>query len=242
MALPKIDSPIYKTTLPLSKKVVTFRPFLVKEQKILMMALESQESDTIEMTIKQIVNNCNLSTDLDIDTLPLLDLEYFFYQLRARSIGELIELKYRCQNKIDDNVCNNVMDASLNLLELELENSQLSDIIKLTDNIGVKLKYPNLSTIKSINDENNSNSTESFFKMLAQCIEYIYDEDSVYYSNETPLEEIIQFVESLNKKQLDDIISFINNLPSLKKNVNVICNKCGFEHNIEIEGMESFFD
>ena len=120
MALPKIDSPIYELTLPMSKKQVRFRPFLVKEQRNLMMAIESDDKDTIEKNIKQVLHNCTVTEDVDIETLPIIDVEYYFIQLRARSIGEVVENKYRCENVVEETPCGNLMTVNFNLLDIQL--------------------------------------------------------------------------------------------------------------------------
>lgn len=240
MALPKIDTPIYEATLPFSKKKVSFRPFLVKEQKILMMALESKEKETIETAIKQIVNNCTLD-DTDIEKLPLIDLEYFFYQLRARSIGEVVESRYKCNNVLEDgSSCGNVFDVVLNILEdIKLNSQEINNVIKITETIGIQLKFPDLSIADKLSKEKTF--TDASFELISNCIDFIYDKDKIYYSNETPKEEIISFLESLNQKQFEEIISFFDSLPSLSSSKEVVCSKCGFVHNIEIEGLENFF-
>jgi hypothetical protein len=226
MALPRIDTPTYELTLPLSKKKINFRPFLVKEQKNLMMAIEANDSETIERNIKQVLHNCTLSENIDIDKLPVLDVEYYFIQLRARSVGEVVENNYICTNKVDDKECNNKMSISLNLLELQVEkNPQQSDIIQLTNKISIKLKYPEFSTIEKIKQK--TTSVEIAFQY--------------YYANETTPEELMGFVEELNNDQFAKIEDFFDNLPKLNKTVQMICSKCGYDHSINVEGLESFF-
>jgi hypothetical protein len=240
MALPRIDTPTYELTLPLSKKKINFRPFLVKEQKNLMMAIEANDSETIERNIKQVLHNCTLSENIDIDKLPVLDVEYYFIQLRARSVGEVVENNYICTNKVDDKECNNKMSISLNLLELQVEkNPQQSDIIQLTNKISIKLKYPEFSTIEKIKQK--TTSVEIAFQMIVDSIEYIFDGEQYYYANETTPEELMGFVEELNNDQFAKIEDFFDNLPKLNKTVQMICSKCGYDHSINVEGLESFF-
>ena len=124
MALPRIDTPIYDLELPLSKKKIRFRPFLVKEQKNLLMALESDDRESIENNIKQVLQNCTITEKVDIEKLPVVDVEYYFLQLRARSVGETVENKYRCDNMVDDKSCGNIMETSLNLLDIKIEDVQ----------------------------------------------------------------------------------------------------------------------
>ena len=139
MSLPKIDAPIYEIDLPLSKKHIRYRPFLVKEQRNLMMAMEANDKETIEKNIRQVLHNCTLTENIDIDQLPIIDVEYYFIQLRARSVGEVVENKYRCENTVEDKICNNLMEMKLNLLDLKVDmKDDIKDIIQLTDKIAIK--------------------------------------------------------------------------------------------------------
>ncbi len=239
MTLPKIDAPIYELTLPMSKQRLKFRAFTVKEQKILLMAQESDDSEFTSNNVKQIIKNCSLS-DIDVDNLNPIDIEYFFIQLRARSIGEIVESKYRCNNKVEDDICGNLMDVKIDLLDIEVDYKDQKNIIQLTDTVGIKLKYPDFKAIKNIKED--SNLIEISMEVICNSIEYIFDEDNYYYPNETPKQEIIEFIEGLNIDQFKKIEEFFNNLPSLKKELDVTCNKCGFKHHIRIEGLDNFLD
>jgi hypothetical protein len=240
MALPKIDTPVYEVTLPLSKKNIQFRPFLVKEQKNLMMAMEADDSETIERNIKQVLHNCTLTENVEINKLPVTDIEYYFLQLRARSVGETVENKYVCTNIVDDKECGNRMEASFNLLEIEVEvNSNIKDTIMLTDKIAIKLKYPEFSIVEKLKKKDSA--VEVAFEIIVDSIEYIFDGEQYYYANETPKEELMQFLESLNQDQFSKLEEFFNNLPKMNKTLEIKCNKCGFDHSIAMEGLESFF-
>ena len=139
MTLPKIDLPIYNLQLKTSDKNIKFRPFVVKEERILMMALESNDFETIMQAIKQVINNCVLD-EIEIDDLPLFELEHLFLNIRARSVGENVDLSYICQNQIEENVrCNNEMIVSVDLLTVDLETPKVETVLKVTDNIGIKL-------------------------------------------------------------------------------------------------------
>ena len=240
MALPKIDTPIYDLELPLSKKKIKFRPFLVKEQRNLFMALESGEKDTIEKNIQQVLKNCTLTKNVKIEDLPVLDIEYYFLNLRARSVGEMVENKYRCDNEVDSKPCGNIMETSLNLLELKVEKPKnINDTIMLTDKISIKLRYPKFSVLNKLSNLNNE--SEIAFEMIADSVEYIADGDQVYYSKEVTREEIVEFIESLSQQQFSKIEEFFANMPKLQKKIEMKCSKCGFEHSIDVEGLESFF-
>lgn len=239
MALPKIDAPVYELDLPLSKKHIRFRPFLVKEQRNLMMAMESDDKDTIEKNIRQVLHNCTLTQGVDIDTLPILDVEYYFLQLRARSVGEMVENKYKCENVVNDTICGNIMESKLNILDIQVNMPEnVSDTIQLTPNLSVKLKYPEFSILTQ---SMAKTATDLAFAMVVNSIEYIFDGEQYYYAKESTPQELTEFIESLSQEQFTKIENFFENLPTLNKVVEMDCKKCGFHHKIEVEGLESFF-
>jgi len=240
MALPKIDTPIYELDLPLSKKHVRFRPFLVKEQKNLLMAMESGDSKSIEQNVKQVLNNCTVTENIDIEKLPVLDVEYYFLNLRARSVGEVVENKYRCDNQVDGSACGNIMETSLNLLDIKIEGvKENDDVIQLTDTISIKLKYPEFSVINKLSKL--TDVSDIAFEMIADSVEYIFDGEQFYYAKETTTEEMVEFIEGLNQQQFAKIEDFFANLPKLEKKIEMKCSRCGFEHKLDVEGLESFF-
>jgi hypothetical protein len=240
MALPKLDVPTYEIVLPVSKTQIKFRPFLVKEQRNLLMAIESSESTTIQQNIKDILYNCTLTESIDLDKLPIIDVEYYFINLRAKSVGEIVESRYRCNNLVEDNECGNIMEKDVDLTQIKVQmHEDISAEIQLTANISIKLKYPEFGIVKDSLKYDNINDIT--FNMIAQSIEYIYDGEQFYYATESTTEELIEFVEGLNQEQFDKVEKFFNNLPKLKETLDITCNKCGFEHKIEVEGLESFF-
>lgn len=239
MALPKIDAPTFEITLPISKKTIKFRPFLVKEQKILLMAMESKEKDVIENNIEQILQNCAI-TEVDVSTLPLIDIEYYFLHLRARSVGEVIESKYKCQHEVGGEVCGNSMDVSINVLDINVQMpTKAEDTIMLTESVGIKMKYPDFSVVEKLQEI--PNATDMAFELVLNCIDYIFDGDNLYYTHETPRQEMMEFLESLTKDQFAKLEEFIEDLPKLNKNVDITCSKCGFVHHIEVQGLDNFF-
>jgi hypothetical protein len=240
MALPKIDVPTYEIELPVSKTKIKYRPFLVKEQRNLLMALESLESSTIQQNIKDILYNCTLTENLDIDKLPIIDVEYYFINLRAKSVGEVVESRYRCNNEVNGQECGNIMEKDVDLSKIQVQMKEgVSSEIQLTPNISIKLNYPQFGIVKDSLKYDNINDVT--FHMIAQSIEYIYDGEQFYYAEESTIEELIEFVEGLNQEQFSKIENFFNNLPKLKETLDIKCSKCGFEHKIEVEGLESFF-
>lgn len=240
MVLPRIDTPIYELTLPLSERKIRFRPFLVKEYKNLMMAKEADDYETILRNVKLVLNNCTLDEKINIDELPIVDIEYYFLNLRARSSGEIVELKYICNNDVDGKECGNVMDTSINLLDIHVTNfDKKNNIIQLNENISIKLGYPKFSTLKEF--ETTDDLTELAINMIVNSIEYIFDGSQYYYANETPKEELVSFIESLNQTQFNNLEKFFENIPKLDKKMEINCKKCGFRHEIVVEGLDDFF-
>ena len=238
MALPKIDAPVYELDLPLSKKHIRFRPFLVKEQRNLMMALESDDKGNIEKNVRQVLHNCTLTEGIEIDDLPILDVEYYFLQLRARSVGEVVENKYKCENLVDEKPCGNLMESNLNLLDIKVNMPEnQSDVIQLNNKLSIKLKYPEFSILSA----NISSATDLAFSMIVNSIEYIFDGEQYYYAKETTKEELTEFIESLSQEQFNKIEEFFDNLPTLNKTIEMDCKKCGFHHQIYVEGLDGFF-
>jgi hypothetical protein len=240
MALPKIDVPTYEIELPVSKKKIRYRPFLVKEQRNLLMAMESSESGSVHDAIRDILYNCTMTEGIDIEKLPIIDVEFYFINLRAKSVGEVVESKYRCNNDVDGKECNNLMEHNVNLLDIKVQMDEtVSPDIQITEKLSIRMKYPEFGIIKdSVNIENE---TELTFNMLARSIEYIYDGDQFYYAHETPIEELVEFVENLNQAQFEKIEKFFNNLPKMSEKIEMNCSKCGFHHSFKVEGLESFF-
>ena len=239
MALPKIDVPTYNIELPVSKKKIKFRPFLVKEQRNLMMAMEANDSESVHNAIRDILNNCTL-VDIDIDNLPIIDIEYYFLQLRAKSVGEVVETRYRCNNEVDGKECGNIMETNIDLNQIKVQQDEdVSPEIQLTDKMIVKFKYPQFGMVKSsIKYDDLADLT---FSLIAQSIEWVFDGEQYYYGKEQTEQELLEFVESLNQEQFDKVEKFFENLPKLEHNFQLKCKKCGFEHGIHVEGLENFF-
>lgn len=238
--LPRIDTPVYELELPVSGKSVRYRPFLVKEQKNLLMAMEADDKETIERNVKQILHNCTLTNDIDIEKLPVVDVEYYFLNLRAKSVGEIVENKYVCNNVVDGTVCGNTMSVKFDLNEIKVEKStNESDIIELTNTISLKLNYPKFSTMEKL--KSTDTSVDMAFQIVADSIEYIFDGEQYYYANETSPKELMEFIEGLSTEQFNKVENFFKSLPKLKKQLDFTCSKCGFQHNISVEGLENFF-
>jgi hypothetical protein len=244
MALPKIDVPIYDVKLISTGKKVRFRPFTVKEEKLFLMATESEDSSATINTIKQVLNNC-IVDEIDIETLPLFDIEFLFVNLRAKSISEVVNLKYRCNNMVkseDDTEkkCNNLVEVDLNVLDIKPEaGANHTNKIDITDKLGIVMKYPKMDSI-SISTE-NKDDFDIVIDLIVDCIDYIYDADNVYYAKDSTKEELMDFLDSLQSKDLDKIKEFFETMPKMKKEIDFSCKKCGYHEKIELEGIQSFF-
>lgn len=241
--LPKLDVPIYTIKLISTGQEVRIRPFLVKEQKLFLMAAESEDAKDVISTIRRVLKNCVLD-DIDIDSLPTFDLEYLFMHLRARSVEEVVDLKYKCNNiiknnKDEDTTCNGSVDFKLNLLEIEpTVHKNHTNKFMLNEKIGICLKYP---TFEMVQKYESMNENEILVNVLIDCIEYLYDNEQVYYSKDSSHEELTDFVDSMSQKDLEKIKLFFDTMPELKKDVHFKCNKCGYEEDIEIKGLQNFF-
>jgi hypothetical protein len=238
--LPKIDLPTFTIKVPSTGKESTFRPFVVKEEKLLMMASESNDSNEIIKTTKQVINNCLVSGDINVEKLAFFDVDYLFVALRSKSIGETVELKYRCNHKTDGVECRNVFDVNLNITDYEVYGTDKEKLdIDLQNGIKLKMKYPTYTAMKSVNSSDNPFDRK--IDLLVNCIEIIYDKDKVLTDKDFSKEELRGFIENLSEQQFRKLDEFINDLPFFQFVAEADCNKCGFHHKIKIQDFESFF-
>lgn len=231
MTLPSISTPEFQTVIPSTGEAVTYRPFLVKEEKILLMAMEGKDQKEITRAIVKLLSNCILTENINVSKLATFDIEFLFLKLRGKSVGEVIELKIGHT----EGECPHRTDINVNLDDINVVGDISDGKIMLTDNVGVKLMYPNIENTMDV----NADSADSMFDMVVDCIEYIYDQETVY--NEFTKEELNAWVETLNQSQFKKITDFFRNMPSLKHVINWKCEKCGEEDSVEIEGLQSFF-
>lgn len=231
MALPILEVSKYETVVPSTGKRIQYRPFLVKEEKILLIAQESKDSEQIINALKAIINACTFEK-LNVDELATYDLEYLFLQLRAKSVGETVDLQLNCE---DCKVANHVT-VDLSKVKVVQSSEKFESKIQLTDEIGITVRP---IPVKEIN--NLSEKPEDFVKMIGICIETIYDSNKIYNREDISEKEMITFVESLSRKQVEKIERFISNQPKLSHRETFTCINCKKKNSITIEGLQSFF-
>ena len=236
MALPILQQPTFEVYLKSLDKNVKFRPFLVKEEKILLMARESDDNDSTVSAVKQVLQNC-VVTDLDINTLPLFDVQMLFTHLRMKSIGETITLQYTCNHPDEEgNECGKENRYNLNLNKVRYETTPgHTNIIQLTDEIGVKLRYPTMNSKLTDSED----ILEDSYKLIAEHLDSVFDSEQVY--TDYTREDLIQFIDSLSTDQLDKILNFFATSPKVVLEDTAACKKCGTENKIYAEDLYSFF-
>jgi hypothetical protein len=239
MSLPKIDVPIYEIKVPSTGNMVKVRPFLVKEEKLLLMSVESNDTADIIKTTKQVINNCLLEP-LEIDKLPFFDIDYIFIALRAKSIGEKIEVSYTCNNDTENGKCGGVFDADIDVSKCEIEkNESVDTTIKLSEKLTMKMKYPTYEIMKLINS--NESVIERKLRVIMSCVDKILTNDNVYTQKDFSKEELRDFLEALTQDQYKKLENFIDNFPTFYIKAEAKCPKCGFEHDIKYQDFARFF-
>lgn len=246
MALPKLNVPLYDVVCPSGLKV-SFRPFLVKEEKLLLIAMQSDDTEAIVTTAKQILENCVGSVSrIDIDKLPLFDVEFLFLNIRARSIGEKITLRYKCnQNVTDANtgntaICNTVSEYPIDLLTIHPKFGEgHNKYIQLNEAVGITLKYPTFKAFRTI--ARKDLPADEAFAFLVQCIESINDATNVVFAKDVQPEEVVEFVNDLNHEQVEKIDHFFDTMPRIELPIAFKCPKCEYHEEIVVKGMDNFF-
>ena len=238
MPLPKITTPTYELELPSIEKSVRYRPFLVKEEKLLVIALESEDTKQITNAIKTVIKNCILTKDIKVETLPTFDIEFLFLNIRGKSVGEQVEVNVICP---DDNETN--VSVSIDLDDIKVQkNEEHTNKIKVDPKIMMEMKYPSLEQfIKNNFDFNNENQMEQSFDLIASCIDKIYTEDEVWSAADVTKKEVIEFLESMNSSQFKDIEKFFETMPKLSHKIQITNPKTKVESEVVLEGLASFF-
>tara|TARA_Y100000401_G_C8319405_1_gene224383 strand:+ start:18 stop:737 length:720 start_codon:yes stop_codon:yes gene_type:complete len=238
MPLPKIATPTYELELPSTGKTIKFRPFLVKEEKLLVLALESDDSKEITNAIKAVLKDCIQTRGVKVETLPTFDIEYLFLNIRGKSVGEDIEVSVLCP---DDG--ETYTEVQINIDEIKVEKDKKhTNQIKLDDTLMMELRYPSLDQfVKSNFNFNDDNQVDQSFDLIASCVDKIYSEEEAWTSDDFTKKEVTEFLEQMNSAQFKEIESFFVTMPKLSHEVEVINPKTKKKSKVVLEGLASFF-
>ena len=238
MPLPKITAPNYELVIPSSGKKIKYRPFLVKEEKILVIAMESNDLKDIANAIKQVLSNCIITRGFKVDKLSTFDIEYLFLNVRGKSVGETVDIKVTCP---DDG--ETVVDATVALDDIKLlEDPEHTTEIKLDEKISMKMKYPSLNEFIKENFELEKVGFDQSFEMIASCVDIIYNDEETWNSSDFSRKELIAFLEQLGSKQFKELEKFFATMPRLFHEITVVNPKTKVENTIPLEGLAAFFN
>jgi hypothetical protein len=238
MPLPKISTPTYELELPSTGETIQYRPFLVKEEKLLVIALESEDTKQITTAIKTVIKNCILTKNIKVESLPTFDIEYLFLNIRGKSVGEELEVNIICPDDGETQV-----PVKINLDDIRVQkNDEHSNRIKLDDSIMMEMKYPSLDQfIKNNFDFGDKNAMDQSFELIASCIDKIFTEEEVWTAADVTKKEMSDFLESMNSSQFKDIEKFFETMPKLSHTIKVTNPVTEIESEVVLEGLASFF-
>lgn len=239
MPLPKIDLPVYDFTIPSSGNVIKVRPFTVKEEKLLLMAVESEVASEIIATVKQVINNCVLD-DIDVDKLPFFDIDYLFIFLRAKSVGEEVTVNLTCNNTLENGeICNHVYEAKADVSNVELMTFEnITDDIKLGPAAGVKMRYPNYSIMRKVE---SLPEIDKKTQIIVSSIDYVYDKTGMHSHKDYTQDELKDFVEGLTEANYKKLEEYVDGFPTISGKIESDCPKCGFHHEVRYTEFYDFF-
>jgi hypothetical protein len=238
MPLPKIVTPTYELELPSSGQTIKYRPFLVKEEKVLVLAMESEDTKQITNAIKAVLKSCVQTKGIKVEQLPTFDIEYLFLNIRGKSVGETLEVNIICP---DDGETTVTVDINLDEIEVEKSDDH-SNKIKLDANLMMEMKYPSLDQfIKNNFDFKEENQMDQSFQLIATCIDKIYSEEEVWATADCTKKEVNEFLESMNSSQFKEIEKFFETMPKLQHTVEVTNPKTKVKSEVLLEGLASFF-
>jgi hypothetical protein len=238
MPLPKISVPTYQLELPSTEQTIKYRPFLVREEKLLVLALETEDTKQITNAIKTVIKNCIETKAIKVESLPTFDIEYLFLNIRGKSVGEEIEVNIICPDDEETSV-----PVKINLDEIQVQkNEGHTNKIKIDDKIMMEMKYPSLEQfIKSNFDFNSDSQMEQSFDLISSCIDKIYTEDEVWVASDVTKKELTDFLEQMNSSQFKEIEKFFETMPKLSHKVKVKNPNTKVESEVTLEGLSSFF-
>ena len=241
MPLPKINTPTYELTLPSNGKKIKYRPFLVREEKILIMALETEDQKQITDAVVQILDACIMTRGIKIKTLATFDIEYIFLNVRSKSVGETINVNIICP---DDEKTSVEVPIDLDSIKVKKDKNH-SNIIKLDDNLSLKLKYPSMNQFIESNFESTNETNETIgntMQVITSCIDMIYNEEESWNASESTPKELEEFIDQLNTKQFKTIEKFFDTMPKLSHKIKVKNPKTEVESTVILEGLAAFFN
>jgi len=235
MALPKLNSPTYELKIPSTGDTVSYRPYLVKEEKILMMAMESNDTEQMMRAVKDVIRSCTTDS-VDVNTLAMFDIEYIFTQLRAKSVGETSTISVKCKS------CGSSNDVDVNMQEVYVDVPESTvHTIPLTDTVGVSLKYPSVNAMVKAQASETKSEVDRVFDLIVACVDSIYSDDEVFDAKEQSEKELKEFIESLNTQQFNQVRDFIESIPSAAIKVEFMCMSCSEHNSFEVKGLGNFF-
>ena len=238
MPLPKISTPTYELVLPSTGKKVKYRPFLVREEKILILALESENTKQITTAIKSILKECISTRGVKVDDLPTFDIEYLFLNIRGKSVGEALDLMVTCP---DDGETQVPVKIFIDEIQVQKDSKHTQDI-KLDDTLTLRMKYPSLNEFIQNNfDFSEDDSVDASFNIISSCIDQVYNEDESWAASDCTKKELKEWIETLNTNQFKEVESFFTTMPKLSHTVKVKNPKTKVESDITLEGLTSFF-
>ena len=239
MPLPKISTPTYELVVPSTGKKVKYRPFLVKEEKILIMALESEDSKQITTAITNVINDCILTRGIKVDKLATFDIEYLFLNVRAKSVGETVEVNVTCP---DDGETQVQVEIDIDSIKIQKDENH-NNIIKLDDNLSVQMSYPSLTQFVESNFDiaSRHSGVEQSLDVIMSCIKQVYTADEAWDASDYSKKELKDFVEQMNSKQFKEVEEFFDTMPKLAHTIKVKNPETKVESEVTIEGLASFF-
>tara|TARA_Y100000114_G_scaffold92759_1_gene86215 strand:+ start:178 stop:894 length:717 start_codon:yes stop_codon:yes gene_type:complete len=237
MPLPKITTPTYELVLPSSNKKLKYRPFLVKEEKILILAMESQDTNTVANAVKDVLASCITTRGIKIEKLSTFDIEYLFLNIRGKSVGETIEVMVTCPDDGKTQV-----PTSINIDEIEVKNNEKhSKDIKLDDQYTLRMRYPSLSEFVKNNFNTNEITVDDTFELIASCVDQVFSDEESWAAEDCTKKELTTFIESLNSNQFKLVETFFETMPKLTHTVKVINPNTKKENEVVLEGLQNFF-
>lgn len=237
MPLPVISTPTYELYLPVTGKKIKYRPFLVKEEKILIIAMESEDEKQIGRAVKDVLSNCILTRGVKVDKLPTFEIEYLFLHIRGKSVGESVDLLITCP---DDEQTQVPVGIDLDTIQIEIDNEHNRDIV-LDDNYTMRMKYPSLDQFIKSNFNQTDVSVDETFDLISGCIEQVFSADEAWSASDCTKKELFAFLEQLNSKQFQAVEKFFETMPKLSHSVKVKNPNTGVENDVVLEGLASFF-